>query len=321
MAFATAGSTFTSFVDPTNRSATSSTLFATTNHAQLFEFVSEGVGLDQQIVDASGVRGTQSHKDTRTRFGPRVVGGTITMQPSALDLRNLSPILIGGTIASPAFSETGPTAFDLAISREAKDFYYNTGKCLGFSLGSTTNGILTLSMGCVFTDEVVHPAATLSGEALTASDSQSPLMHFDTSGAVLMDSSGTPLTVTPEAIGFSVSHGVMTDRFRNSNTITAAPAMDRTVSLSLMMPYNAGVAAATTLYPIPYAGYGAGRISITYTNGDQSGVSAAFVFRVVKFNRRTPVVNGRGEVSIPFVGRAFWDGTGRELVATIDGVV
>lgn len=321
MAFATAGSTLGSLAD-------GATLFTTANKALLVEFVSESVGLNQQMIDASGIRGSMRHKDTRTRFGVRSVGGQIVLQPSAIDLVNLAPILIGGTAGAHALSENGPTAFDLCIAREAKDFYYNTGKVTSVTFSSSVGGILTVSAGCVFTDEAVNAAATLSGRALTASTSQSPLMHFDTAGAVLMDSSGTPLAVTPEAISFSIDHGVMTDRFRNSNLITASPAMDRVVSLTLSLPYNAEVAAATTLYPIPYAGYGAGRISITYTNGDQtspSALSAAFVFRVVKFTRQTPVVNGRGEVMIPFVGRAFTDGTagatGAELVATLDGTL
>ena len=329
LALATTGSTLGSLVDPTNRSATTSTLFATQHHAQLFEFVSESVGLDQQIFDASGIRGSQSHKSTRTRFGVRSVGGQITMQPSCIDLRNLTPIWLGGTIATPAVSESGPGAFDCCIAREAKDFYYNTGKCLSVTMGSSVGGIFTMGMSCVFTDEAVNAASTLSGRNLTASDSQSPLMHFDTSGAVSLDPGGTtPFLVPAESITWTLDHGVMTDRFRNSNTITAAPSMDRVVSLSLNMPYNAEVAAASTLYPIPYGGYTGGgggtipgNITVTYTNGDTSGVSAAFNFRVVKFNRRAPVGNGRGEYMIPFVGRAFWDGTVREVVATIDGVV
>lgn len=320
-----AGSTLGSLAEPSNRSTPTSTLFATANHGQFFEFVNAQIGLNQQIIDASGIRGTQSHHATRTRFGVRSVGGQIVMQPSCADLRNLTPFWLGGTIATPALSENGPSAIDAYLTREAKDFFYSNGKCTSVSFSSSVGGILTMSMNCVFTDETVVAAGTLAARKTAASmldsDAQSPLMHFDTSGAVLVDQSGTPLAVTPEDFSFSIDHGVMADRFRNSNTVTAMPAMDRVVSLGFTLPYNAEVAGATTLYPIPYAGYGAGKVRITYTNGDTSGVTAQFDFQVAKFNRQSPVMNGRGEIMVPFVGRAFWDGTTREFVATIDGVV
>lgn len=308
------------------------TLFTTQHKALLKEYVSETIGLDQAVIDASGIRGTMGHIDTRTRHGVRSVSGQIVMQPSVQDLYDLVPIWFGGSSASPALQETGPTSFGLAISRDAKDFYYNYCKVARVNLTSAAGGILTMTLTVIGTDENSansgnpYAADTISGRSLTAAVAQSPLMHFDTSAGVLFDRSGSNFAGNPEGISITIDHGIMPDRFRNSKTVTALPSMDRVVSIELGFPYStqnaATLAAATTLYPAQLSGYGAtnaGDFRVQYAHGDIASKSVTFDFIVSKFNRSAPR-NGssRGEIMLPYTGRAFRTASTQECVLTLD---
>lgn len=312
------------------------TLFTTQHKALLKEFVNETIGLEQAVIDASGIRGQMGHIDTRTRHGVRVVAGQIVMQPSVQDLYDLVPIWFGGSSASPALQETGPASFGLAISRDAKDFYYNYCKVARVNLTSASGGILTMTLTIIGTDEnvpgagsvdgVPFAADTISGRSLTAPVAQSPLMHFDTSAGVLFDRSGANFAGNPEGISITIDHGIMPDRFRNKKTVSALPAMDRVVSVELGFPYstrNAAAAAAnTTLYPAQLAGYGstnAGDFRVQYAHGDIASKSVTFDFIVTKFNRSAPRVgNSRGEIMLPYTGRAFRTASTQECVLTLD---
>lgn len=314
------------------------TLFTTQHKAMLKEFVSETIGLDQAVIDASGIRGLMGHHADRTRHGLRIVSGQIVMQPSVQDLYDLAPIWFGGSSASPALAETGPASFALAIGRSAKDFYYNYCKVASVNFTSAAGGIVTMTLNIIGTNEnvpgqgavdgVPFDLGTIAGRSLTASTTQSPLMHFDSSASVLFDpTDGSPFTATPEEISITIDHGILPDRFRNSKTVTALPAMDRVISLGLTFPYNVEHAAcatpATSLYPAQLLGYDAGTLPgnfrISYVHGDISSKSVVFDFINAKFNRSAPRVgNSRGEIMLPYAGRAFRTTATQECVLTLD---
>src|SRR4051794_30131986 len=68
------------------------------------DLLSDGVRLTSEIVDGNGMKGTRSRSATRAREGRKRVGGSIGLNPTAVEWSNLLQYILGGTPASTSYT-------------------------------------------------------------------------------------------------------------------------------------------------------------------------------------------------------------------------
>ncbi len=81
-----------------------------------FKLISESLGESQDILDTTGLPGTRAHNVENTRTNLRHVGGTITMEPTALELAFLLPWMLGGAATAAGGNLAAPGTFAAALA-------------------------------------------------------------------------------------------------------------------------------------------------------------------------------------------------------------
>lgn len=266
-----------------------------------FDFHREGLVLDEMFKDTNGLRGTRSHDISRIRAANRRCGGPISLQPSAVELALLLPWILGANASGTtyALADTLPTRY-VTIDRVIKVFKY-TGVVVNRATFRASEGEpLSLDLDLVGIDETVANAGTF------------PSLSIDTTTQPFMF---TDLAWTLAATGYSlkefemvIDNNIDTERFFNSQTLSAAYPQDRTISFRTRVPAGDAIAAYNT-GPTGVAVVG------TFTNA-----ATSLIFSMVKvtFPRKSPPVEGRSEIMLPLEGIAYSSSGTRELVTTLD---
>ena len=124
-------------------------------------------------------------------------------------------------------------------------------------------------------------------------------------GAVTVD--GT--TVTPQNIEFTVDWLPDTERFFNSQTLTAVNTQGRVINVSMSLPYGDTAA----IYTSSLLNTGVQTV-ITFTNDTKI---LTFTFVKTAYRKMAPEINSRGEIMLPIVGQAFKSSSTLPLVTTL----
>src|SRR5262245_44784836 len=92
-------------------------------NAGRFDFMSESLALDEEMLDTSGLRGTRSHMVERVRQGVRRCRGSIRMQPNAGEWALLFPWILGADASGTtyALADTVPARY-VQVDRVTKVF-------------------------------------------------------------------------------------------------------------------------------------------------------------------------------------------------------
>jgi hypothetical protein len=265
-----------------------------------YEFVSEKLRKQGQILDTSGIRGTRSHASERTREGTYEVSGSITLHASPAMLDNLLPRILGAAESTDTFdlAETIPE-FQVMVDRVAKVFTYQGCKIDRATFRGSAGGLVELSLDILGKTESVGNAGTF------------PSLTLPTDPPYVMQDG--VLTLLASARKFTdfeiVIDNALASRFSNSQTATDISPTDRIVTFRCSNPYTSD---ETDLYEQALAGAAA---TLVFTNG---GYSTTFSFATLQFPDLSPVVAGKGEIPLTLEGIARKSGSTAELIVTHD---
>ena len=263
------------------------------------------------IVHADTIIGTRSQKSERSRLGPYFVGGAIIMPIDVANMDLWLPRILGGTESADTFpvAETLP-AFGLLAdlggqTHEYKDCYVSRAEITGRAwTGTGAPQPLQIRIDVLGKSEATDtsfPAASLSTAANTA-----PLLFEE--GTFTMQAEAR------QVMAFRiVIDNMLRVRWTNSLTPTCIYSAGRLVTVSAVTPYTADE--CDELYGQSYAGAAA---TFNFVNGD---TSFGFTFGRMQVPSISPIVQGRGEVTLQLDGIARSVTTTKEIAGNNDSVV
>lgn len=274
---------------------------------EAYEFVRDDVMLEEILADGSAIRGTRSRPTERYRVVQRSVRGSVVMNPNPVELSNLLPRMLGAAASGITFNlaETLPS-FYYTSDRVTKVPTFNGCVVGKWTFRATVGQPLELTLEIVGVDETIGAAGEFP--ALTIDETSPPFILPD----LALTIGGTTYTCDQ----FEISgDNVLEVRFGNSLTPTAINPTDRIITVSTRVPYGD----AGTLYGTGSAGLA---MVANFTNGGAgggaAGVNLKFDMPIVRFPKKTPVVDGRGEEWLLIDGRACKSGSTAELTVTCD---
>lgn len=268
-----------------------------------FEFLNESIRLSEELLDTSGIRGTRSHNKEGVRQGTRRVEGSVSMNPTAVELSRIIPRAFGAAASGTTYALGDTfTAFYLSVDRVQKVFLYDTCFIDRITFRASSGQLLEVTCDICGKDETVNAAGT--HPALTLDITTQPFVFSD---LVLVINS-----VTHTCFDFELTVDNMRDkeRFLNSQTRSSFPATDRVVSLKTTLPYGDSSAA----YALSAGGVAA---TATFTNG---ATSLLFTLPAIQVPRESPVVSSKGEIQLPINAIARKSGSTSECTVTLDSI-
>lgn len=275
-----------------------------------YEFISENLIGRKPILPNTGIRGTRSEHSIRTRYAPKTVSGTITLEPSPNDLDLWLPRILGASESTDSFAlaETLP-AFAVMIDRVAKVWTYEDCYVNKATFSGSQGGKIQLVLDIIGTDYSIGNAGTFPAITLGTAAADQPYAFTD---GVFTLAGSARVTKSFEL----VIDNKLETRVSNSTTVTSITPQDRMISLKTTHPYTSG---ETDL--LGQALYGAaGTIVLTPIGGGMSGVSTTFTFGRLQVEDEDPPVPGKSAIELTLNMIARMTGTTRELVVTHDPV-
>jgi hypothetical protein len=262
----------------------------------IYEFLSESMGVEQEIVRTDGLRGTRVHPTERTRTGRRTPGGSISMQPTHVELGVILPKIID----SSGVSDTLPPYFQVVMNKVAKGWTFIGCKTSKARFSSRVGEPLALDWDIEAVDCSVGSPGDFS---LLSLDQHAPFIFQD---ATLSLNSGTYQFAEVE---IEIDWHLKLDRFMNSQTRTDLPSEDASVMLSLSLPYTSDT---TGLWNALLPGASAGG-SVTFNDGTHTIV---FTFGDLIFPalRDGPSARAKDEILLPLRAEARGTGSTSPLV-------
>jgi hypothetical protein len=267
---------------------------------EAYEFVSESLQKKQTILETAGLRGTRSHPAERTRDGTYEIAGTLNLHVSPAMLDLLLPRILGAAESSDLFAlaETLPE-FDVLVDRVAKRFVYGSCKVNKATFKGKASGLLELALDLVGKTETVSATAFPA----IAAPTDPPYVFHD--GTFTLGGSARKVLEFELVIDNQVK-----PRFTNSQSATDLSPEDRIVTAKLKTPYTSDEA---DLYGVNTAN--AAAASFAFTNG---GYSTTFSLAKLQIPDMSPVVGGKGEITLEINGVAKKSGSTAELAVTHD---
>lgn len=271
-----------------------------------FDFQTENLVLDETFLDTNGLRGTRARSIERERQGNRAVHGQIRLQPTAVEMALLLPWMFYGTPSgSPTvtypLADAVPAARYIAIDRGPKVVTYNGCQITRATLRGSQGEPMDLLLDVIGIDETPGNSGTFP--ALSLDISTGPFIFTD---LILTLNS---IAVQCRDIEIVWDNMIDAGRFFNSQTLTAAIAMDRHITVQTHLPYGDWSAM-----------YGTGAAGVTgsavFTGGGTSVLNIAFT--KIAFPRKSPsYVAGRQEEMLPLIGQCMKSGSTLETVTTL----
>lgn len=264
-----------------------------------YEVLVTDLRMNEELLDAAGLRGTRSHVSERVRQGTRAPGFSITLQPNSVELDALLPRILGGSESLDSFplAETLPsftTKIEVVQTRLVFAGCKVARARFVSSQGSPLNLELDVEAMDLTTEGTAFPALTIN--------TVGPYIHSDLAATV------SATTYRFREVALAIDNGLKVDRFLNSQTRLSLPEQDRVITWTLDGPYGDNSA----LYGLAVAGVA---VVGTWTLSNRS---LAFSSTKVQFPRIPPRISGRDEIMLPLEGIARKDGSTNELTCTND---
>lgn len=253
------------------------------------------------VFQTGGIRGTRSRVGERTRDNIYTVGGSFSTNPGPADLDLLLYWLAGTAKAGNdiALAETVPEIY-VAAMKGAQQYLWSGCKLASGTLSATQGGPLTFA--CQIEGKT-ETAGTVTGLSALTPSLATPYMFYDASLTI----GGT--TYQFKEFNVTIDNGLKLDRFMNSVSRTDLPETDRSVSVSLGLPFTSDTLA---LYDTGATG---AAVNITLTNGT---VSLLIAMPYVQFPAQPHEMPGRDEILLPLSGQAMKSGSSLEVLFTND---
>jgi hypothetical protein len=262
-----------------------------------FQFISTTFGMQEELINANGVTGDRSRDVERIRGGLQRCEGQIVVEPTSLELGLIIPWFMDGTSSGSgdvtyALGVTAAERF-LAVDKVSKVFVYDKVAVNRCTISGNQGEALRMTLECLGATETKNAAGTF------------PALSFDrTTGVFVFTDSGPSgitingVTCTPKSWTLTLDNH-LERRYFNSKTIVGQLALDRTVTLTLQLPYD-------TVHEALYGAGASGVVAaLNHTNGTQK---LNFNFPALTFPRMGPDVPGRVEEMINVTGTAYRTG-------------
>jgi hypothetical protein len=265
-------------------------------------------GTDLRLVTVNafndGIRGTRSRNKARVRQVQRRVTGGITMNPTPVELDQWFPRILGAAEVADAFAlaETVPE-FGVLIDRVAARYVYTGCKVSRCTISGRQGELISFRVDIEGKDEI--ESATAFPGTIPAIDGGAPYVFSDCTFALTADASA----VEVQEFEITIDNVVSADRFMNSLTRNTIVALDRMVTVRLVVPFTAD---EIDLHDQAAGGQGG---TLTLTNGGQSTL---FTFGALDTPAETPSITGKDELTQTLNMTAYKSGSTPELAITHD---
>lgn len=265
--------------------------------------LSESLRLTEDIADMTGLRGTRSRFASRSRVVRQRVGGQIVLNPTAVELANLLPLICGAAASGTTYAlAEALTAFSIVVDRSTKVFTYAGCAVNAATFRVVSGAPMEVTLDIVGCTETVGNSGT--GPSNTVDATTSPFIAPD----LVLTINSTAYQCSEMTI--TVANAIDTERYLNTLNLVTAQATDRQVTLSAMLPY--GDASAL------YAGGAAGLAATAVLTSTVETCSLSFSMPKLEFPAESPVANGRGEIMLPLNGVARATVALNELSVALD---
>jgi hypothetical protein len=272
---------------------------ASVTPTEQYEGLITGLDVNEDLLDAAGLRGTRSRISERVVQNTRAPRIAFTMRPNSVELDLLLPRILGAAEVTDLFAlaETLPS-FTMNTDLGQQRWLWTGCKVSKATFSSSQGGPLNLELEI----EALEVATTATAFPALSVSAVSPYIHSQLTASV----GGTGYSYRDVKV--AIDNMLDTGRFFNSQTRVSLQAKDRQVAWELNGPYgdNSGN------YALPVAGIA---VLATWVLG---GRSLQFSSSAVQFPRKPPVVSGREEIMLPLTGIARKVGSTLELVTTND---
>jgi hypothetical protein len=293
-----------------NNNATSTAVAAT----EKYELISESLASQRNILNTAGMRGSRSQVLERIRQGTIAPGGTLTLEPTPNELRNLMPRILGGTeggnstLYTYAVAATVPY-FQTIIDRGAKVYTYVGCKVDRAVFRAGQGGMLQLELSIEALNEALGNSGTFASLSI---DSNAPFTLFD--GTLTLN--GTAVQMMD--VELTIDNALKKDRFVNSQTRTDLPEEDRVVTIKCTVPYTSDTVG---LYDVGASGITCDlKFAVGGAGEGASGTSLRFVLQKVVFpaNKSPTVASKREEIPLVLTGQVYMTAGTDEIAAHVD---
>ncbi len=244
------------------------------------------LGKHSSILSTDGIRGTRGHPVERTRAGTYTCSGSINMNPGPADFTLLLPFFYPVSGILP--TETLPTWY-IGINRIAAQYLYDV-VADKMTLKASQGQLVEMTLDVEGKSET---AGAIANMATLQASLAVPYMFHD-----------AVLTIGGTAYQFReftlvIDNHLKKDRFMNSISRTDLPTLDRTVSISLRLPFTSDT---LSLYD---PGSTSVSVVLTLTNGASS---LTMTMASVQFPTEPQDTPGREEILLPYNGIARQSG-------------
>jgi hypothetical protein len=248
-----------------------------------------------------GICGTSSRRSERVDTAEKRVGGTVSLNPTKVELDFLLPHILGTAEATDVFAvaETLPEIF-LLVDKVDSKVQYNACKCGKATFSSSTGQRMKLGMdliGKTFDD-------TIASVPNVSIDTGNHLIHHQatlTIGGTAYKCESVTLTVDNKLEAY----------FDNTLTANNIDATDREVMIEAQIPYST---TCHTLYQALHGSDTAVAASLVYANGTDTLTFTLASCHPIDLTE--PTLSGRGRIAWNLKLQAFRVGTTKEIVVT-----
>lgn len=275
-------------------SAVISTLSRLQINGQQYDFQSANYGANEQIADLNGNRGDLSHDVSMFRPGIIRVGGQMRFEPNVASMPLLNTFAMGG--ASSTLANTALVYEIIADKRgDIFDFASNAvGRC---TWAGSQGEPLSMSLDVLGMTET----GSASWGSPTAIDTATGPWMFQ---EMVLTIGGA--TKNSRTFALTLDNHLDSGRFFNSRTLVSLVRLDRTVTLSLDLPYGD----ASTVYGSGNAGVA---VVAVFTNAGTSDI-LRFTMGKAIFGKNAPTQSLRSEEMLTISAQCAAVGSTRELI-------
>lgn len=271
-----------------------------------FELISGNLDIrEDPLHDAHGLIGSRSHPSERVRRNTRRPGGTVVMQPNAVELDFWLARILGTAESADLFAlnDALTVTMDIDVDKVTRVETFSSCSINRATFRSQQGGPLEMELDIEALTTTVASAGTFP--SLTLNVASGPYMHSD----AVFTLSGTAYKFRSWSL--VVDNMLDTERFFNTETRISLQPKDRVITWTFDGPYGDNV----NLYGLALGGIA---ITAVFTNTISTGLTLTFSSTKVQFPRSSAVLNTAEEIMLPLVGIARRDGSTLELVTTND---
>ncbi len=282
--------------------AQSKTGIGTTNTVTVgYEVMSNTLARHASHIASAGIRGTRQHTAERVAVGPYTISGSTVHNPTPLELDGLLPFIMGGSKDANtniiAFAETLPDAYiavnKIAVHNSTAWVLYNNCKAARATFRGATGQPLEVS---------------IDWEGLTETlDLAAPTLTYKTDGIYVVSQGVFTLGGTAYPVNefeLTIDNGAVTDRFYNLSTHARSdiPLTDHVVTFRTNIPWSSTDSQSTVAVYDETDANIAGQAATLVFSG--TSIALTFSMPLLQLVASSPVVNGRGEITLPLQGQA-----------------